>query len=162
LHADPGAERIARDPARLGVGIHGLQPVEGGGGVRELAHAVIEAALAAADTAGVEAQDRKAAIHEHVEQREHHLVVHRPAVLRVGMKDQRNRRVFFLALVITTLEATLRAGEHHIRHGDFLNLRFLLLNLILDPCARVYYVPVQELVFPGHPVEGSGISLVTP
>jgi hypothetical protein len=32
------------------------------------------------------------------------------------MEDQRNRRVFFFALVIAALEATLGAGEHHIRH----------------------------------------------
>jgi hypothetical protein len=54
------------------------------------------------------------------------------------MEDERDRRVLFLALVITTLEATLGAGEHHVRHGSYCNLRFLLLNLILDRYARVY------------------------
>jgi hypothetical protein len=72
--------------------------------------------LAAADAARVEAQDREAAVDEDVEQREHDLVVHRPAILGMGVQDERDRGVFFLALVIATLQATLGAGEHHIRH----------------------------------------------
>jgi hypothetical protein len=77
-----------------------------------------------------------------VEERKHHLVVHRPAVLRVGVEDQRNRRVLFLALVIAALKATLGAGKHHVRHGGFLNPLFLLGFFILDQRARVYYVRV--------------------
>jgi len=53
-----------------------------------------------------------------MEQREDDLVVHRPAILRVRMQDQRDRRALFLALVIATLEATLGAGEHHVRHRN--------------------------------------------
>ena len=70
------------------------------------------------DAAGVEAQHREAAVDEHMEQRDHDLVVHRPAILRVRMEDQRDRRVFFFALVIAALEASLGTGEHHIRHLD--------------------------------------------
>ena len=39
-----------------------------------------------------------------------------PPYCGMGMKDQRDRRVFFLALVIAALQTTLGAGEHHIRH----------------------------------------------
>jgi hypothetical protein len=81
-----------------------------------LTHPVVEAALAAAHPAGVEAQHREAAIHEDVEQREDDLVVHRPAILRMGMKNQRDGRMFFLALVIAAFQTALGAGEHHIRH----------------------------------------------
>ena len=59
---DPGAERIAADPALLGVGVHALQIVERGGGVGKLAHAVVEHALAAADAAEIEAQDAEAEV----------------------------------------------------------------------------------------------------
>jgi len=118
LHADPGAERVAGDPARLGVGIHALQPVERCSGVGQFPHAVVEASLTAADTPGVEPQHRETAIHENMEQREHDLVVHRPAILRVRMQDQRDRCALSLALVIATFEATLGAGEHHVRHRD--------------------------------------------
>jgi hypothetical protein len=34
------------------------------------------------------------------------------------MKNQRDGRVFFLALVIAALQTALGAGEHHIRHLD--------------------------------------------
>src|SRR5262249_53272122 len=86
--------------------------------IAQLAHPVVEPALAAADAPGVEAQHGKATIHEHVEQRENHLVVHRPAVLRVGMEDQRDRRMLLLALMIAALKATFWAGKHHVRHRD--------------------------------------------
>ena len=51
-----------------------------------------------------------------MKQREHDLVVHRPAILRVRMEDQRDRRMLFLALVVATLKAPFGAGKHHIRH----------------------------------------------
>src|SRR5579862_4741559 len=84
LHADPGAEREACDPAAAGVGMDRLHPIERGGSVRQLARAVIELALAAADAAEVEAQDREAALREHVKELVDDLVVHRPAEL--GMR----------------------------------------------------------------------------
>src|SRR6476659_3208138 len=60
LHADPRAERYAGDPAGAGLRVDRLGPVERGGGVRELALAVVEIALAAADAPEIEAQGRKA------------------------------------------------------------------------------------------------------
>ena len=44
--------------------IDGLRPVERGGRIRQLAGAVVERALAAADAAEIEAQRREAAVHE--------------------------------------------------------------------------------------------------
>src|SRR5689334_24166211 len=53
LHADPRAKADARDPGRLGFGMDRLDPVERGSGIRELADAVVEHALALADPAEV-------------------------------------------------------------------------------------------------------------
>ena len=67
LHADPGAERHAGDPAGAGVRVDRLRPVERRGRVRQFALAVVERALAAADAAEIEAQHREAAVHEVVD-----------------------------------------------------------------------------------------------
>ena len=67
----PAIQQAAR------VRVDRLHPVERRGGVRELALAVVERALAAADAAEVEAQHREAAVHEDVEQVVDDLVVHR-------------------------------------------------------------------------------------
>jgi len=62
LHADPGAEREAGDPAAAAFAVERLQPVEGRGRIRQFADAVVEHALRAANAARVEAQDSKAAL----------------------------------------------------------------------------------------------------
>ena len=64
LHADPGAEREAGDPARARLGIDRLRPVERRGRIRQFARAVVERALAPADAAEIEPQHREAAMHE--------------------------------------------------------------------------------------------------
>ena len=60
-----------------------LQPVERGGGIGQLARAVVEIALAAPDAAEIEAQHREAALDEQVVEVVDDLVVHRAAELRV-------------------------------------------------------------------------------
>jgi hypothetical protein len=116
LHADPGAERIARHPAGLGVGVVGLQPVERRRGVGQLALAAVEAALAAPDPAEIEAQGGKTALHKALVQRIDDTVVHRPAVQRMRMQHQRHRRRRLAHMMIAALEPPLRAVEDHVRH----------------------------------------------
>ena len=36
----------------------------------------------------------------------------------VRVQDERDRRVFALALLVTAFEAAVRAGENDFRHGD--------------------------------------------
>ena len=69
-----------------------LHPVERGGGIGQFADAVVEAALAAADAAKIEAQRRKAAIDEGLVERLRDPVVHRAAALRVRVEDHGDRR----------------------------------------------------------------------
>ena len=94
-----------------------LHPVERRGGVAQLALAVVEALLRAADAAEVEAQHREAAAHEDVEDVEHDLVVHRAAVQRVRMEDQGQRRIGPARMVVAPFQATVGAVEDHLRHG---------------------------------------------
>ena len=91
LHADPGAEAHTGDPGGLGLGMDRLDPVERGGGIRQLADAVVEHALALADAAEVEAQGREAAADEGLVEQLNDLVVHRAPGLRVRMEDQGDR-----------------------------------------------------------------------
>ena len=86
---------------------------------RQLADAVVEHALAAADAAEVEAQHREAALREHVEQIVDDLVVHRPAELRVRMQDDGDRRVGLLAGLVAAFEPAVRAVEDHFWHRSF-------------------------------------------
>ncbi len=116
LHADPGAEGKTGDPAGLGIGIVALQPVERRGGVRQLALAAREAALAAADAAEIEAQGREAALGEGAEQGIDDLVVHRPAMLRMRMQQQGDRRVGLLGMLIAALEPAFRTVDDDLRH----------------------------------------------
>ena len=77
---------------------------------------MVERALAAADAAEVEAQRRKAAVHEGVVELVDDLVVHRPAKLRVRMQDDRDRGVLLPGRVVAALDAAGRAGENDFRH----------------------------------------------
>src|SRR3546814_2446033 len=56
------AKAVSSDPCGLRLRMNVLDPVESGGGIGQFADAVVEAALAAADTAKVEPQHGKAAI----------------------------------------------------------------------------------------------------
>ena len=82
LHADPGAERDASDPAGARLRADRLRPVESGGGVRQFALTMVEGALRPSDAAEVEAQHRKPAFGEIVVSVVDNLIVHRPAKLR--------------------------------------------------------------------------------
>jgi hypothetical protein len=44
------------------------------------------------------------------------LVVHRATMLRMGVQHKRYRGIGFHIMVITALEATIRAIENYIRH----------------------------------------------
>ncbi len=125
LHGDPGAERHAGDPARARIRVLKLQPVEGRGRVRQLAGAVVEVSLAAADAAEVEAQHGEPALHEHIIERVHHLIVHRAAELRVGVQDQRDRAVGRGLVMVAGLEAARGAVDDQFRHRDVSGLKGL-------------------------------------
>src|SRR5262249_40065977 len=101
LHADPGAEGEASDPAGPRLRVNGLRPVERGGRIRQFAGAMIESALAAANAAEVEAEHRKAAMREGVVALIDDLVIHRAVELWVRMQDHRDRRVLLLSRVVT-------------------------------------------------------------
>src|SRR5213078_3309102 len=118
LHADPGAERKACDPAGARFGIDGLCPVERGSRIRQFAGAVIERALAAADAAEIEAQHRKAAMRERVVALVDDLVVHRAMKLRMRMQDHGDRGVLLLRRMVAAFEAAGRTGEDDFRHWD--------------------------------------------
>ena len=117
LHADERTERIPGDPQTAVVRVHRLHPVERGGGVADLADAAVIAALAATDSAKIEPHHRAAEPLERLIHRVGHPIVHRPAVQRMRMKDQRDRRTGLLRVVITALEPAVRAGKHHLWHG---------------------------------------------
>ena len=116
LHADPGAEGESGDPAARCVFVVVLHPVERRRRVRQLALAPVVDALGPPDAAEIEAQGGKAAPGEDVIQAVDDLVVHRPAMLRVRMQDQRERRVRPLAVMVAAFEPAVGAGKNDIRH----------------------------------------------
>ena len=116
LHPDPGAEREARDPAVLGVGVHRLQVVERRGGVRQLADALVVLALAAADAAEVEPQHGEAEAVEGVVQVVDDAVVHRAAELRVRMQHDGDGGVAVPLRMVAAFEPALGAGEDDFGH----------------------------------------------
>ena len=116
LHADPGAEADPGDPGRLRLGVDLLDPVERRGGVGQFADAIVERALALADSAEIEAQGGKAAAGEGLIEQLHDLVVHRAAGLRVRMEDHRDRRARPQPGVETAFEAAFGTGENDFGH----------------------------------------------
>ena len=116
LHADIGAEGVARHPERVRVRVHRLEEVERGGRVADLADAAVVAALAPADTAEVEAQHGEAHRLEALVQGVDDAVVHGPAMQRVRVEQQGDWRVRLLGVVVAALKPTIRTGEHHLRH----------------------------------------------
>ena len=118
LHADPGAERDAGDPAGARLRADGLRPVEGGGGVRQLPLAVVERALGAPDAAEVEAQNGEAAIGEVVVRIVDDLVVHRPAELRMRVQNHGDRRAPLLGGMETAFQPTGGTVEEDFWHAD--------------------------------------------
>jgi hypothetical protein len=77
---------------------------------------VVELALAAADAAEIEPQHGEATLGEHVKQLVRDLVVHRPAELRMRMKDQRDRAVLTLGWLEAALKAAGGAGKNDFGH----------------------------------------------
>lgn len=116
LHGHPGAEGKAADPATPRVRVMRLHPVQGRGGVRELALAVVEHALRAADATEIESQSREAALHETLVKRIDDLVAHGAAVLRMRVQQQRHRRVGDLGVMIAAFEAAFGSVEDDFRH----------------------------------------------
>ena len=116
LHSDPGAEREAGDPAGARFRIDGLRPVERRRSVGKFAGAMIERALAAADTAEIEPHHAEAELLEALVHRVGDTVIHGTAMQRMRVHDQRERRTALLAVVVATLQAPIGAGEHHLRH----------------------------------------------
>ena len=116
LHADPGAEGDAGDPAGARLRIDRLRPVERGGGVRQFALAMVEAALAAPDAAEIEAQHGEAALGEGVIEIVDDLIIHRPAELRVRVQDDGDRRAAHRRGMKTALDAAGRTIEHDFGH----------------------------------------------
>src|SRR6266446_10455963 len=116
LHADPGAEGEAGDPAAPRLRVDRLRPVERRGGIRQLALAVIERALAAPNPAEIEAQHGKAPVHEGIIDLIDDLVVHRAPELGMGMEHDADRGVALSRLVVTALDAPGGAGEDDLGH----------------------------------------------
>ena len=85
--------------------------------VGQFADAVVEHALALADSAEVEAQGGEAAADERLVEQLHDLVVHRAAGLRVRMEDHRDRRARARTGVETAFETALGTGENDFGHG---------------------------------------------
>ena len=97
-----------------------LDPVERAGGIRQLANAVIERALALADPAEVEPQGREPTPDKGLLEQLHDLVVHRPAGLRVRMQDQGDRSAGPDAGMETAFKAALWTRKNDFRHGSML------------------------------------------
>ena len=85
-------------------------------GVGQLADAMVEHPLAAADTARVEAQHGETAFCEHVEEVVDDLVIHRAAEFRVRMQHDGDRGVRLLAGLVAALEAAFGSVENHFWH----------------------------------------------
>ena len=107
---------MAGDPARRGVGVEGLEPVERRCRVAQLALAPVVGALAAPDPPEIEPEGRESPAAERVKQGVDHLVVHRSAVLRVGMQEQRDGGVGLLAVNIPAFDPSGRSIDHYFRH----------------------------------------------
>ena len=116
LHPDPRPEAEPSDPAMLGVRVHCLKVVEGRGGVRQLADALIVFTLTAPDAAKIEPQHGEAKVEEGIMQIVDDPVVHCPAELRVRMQNDRDRCILQFLRVIAAFEAAFGAGEDHFGH----------------------------------------------
>ena len=116
LHAHEGAEGVAGNPQAAMARVYHLHPVQRGRGIADFANAAVIAALATAHATEVEAHDREAKLLEALIHRVGNTVVHRAAMQRMWVHDQRQRRTRFLAMVVTTFQAPVWAGEHHLRH----------------------------------------------
>src|SRR5690606_26949299 len=126
LHADPGAEGEAGNPAAAGFAIDDLQPVERGGGIAEFANAMVEQTLAPAHATRVEPQHGKAALGKHIEEIVDDLVVHRPTELGVGMQHDGDGSVRLLARLVTAFQTAFGSVKDHFWHGVYTSGHFWL------------------------------------
>ena len=99
------------------IGIDGLHPVERGGGVPDLADAAVVPALAAANSPEIEPHHRATEPLERLIHRVGDPIVHRSAVQRMWVENQRDWGAGLLGMMITALEPAIRAGKHHLWHG---------------------------------------------
>ena len=99
-------------------GLIDLRPVERGRRIRQFPDAVVERALAAADAAEIEAQHRKAAVHERVIELVDDLVVHRAAELRMRMQHDGDRRMLGARRMVAAFDTAGRTGEDDFGHSD--------------------------------------------
>src|SRR3977135_1048224 len=116
LHTDPRSEREAGDPAASGLRIDRLRPIERGRRIRELALPMVERALAASDTAEVEAQYREVPMHESVVELIDDLMVHRAAELRMRMQHDADGGVLLPCRMIPALDPPGWAGKDDLGH----------------------------------------------
>ena len=84
--------------------------------VGQLADAVVEDALALADTPEIEAQGREAAPHERLVERLHDVIVHRAARLRVRVEDQGDGRAGAGPWLETTFKTAFRPWKNDFGH----------------------------------------------
>ena len=117
LHADISAEGIAQHPLGRRVRINRLQEIQPRTAIRNFANAAIITALAASHAAQIEAQHRKAQRLHTLVQRMDHTVIHRPAMERVRMQQQRRGGIRALGMVVASFKPAIRPGEHHFWHG---------------------------------------------
>lgn len=117
LHADEGAERVARNPEAAVAGIDGLHPVERGGGIGNFTNSAIVATLTAANAAKVEPHDGKAQALEALVHGEDDTVVHCSAVQRMRVEQESYGRTLLLGVVVASLQPTIRPSEHYFRHS---------------------------------------------
>jgi hypothetical protein len=106
------------NPAAARLGIDRLRPVERGRRIRQFAEPMIERALAPPHAAEVEAQHRKAPVHEGVVELVDDLVVHRAAELRVRVQDDGDGCILLSRRVIPAFDPTSRAGKDDFGHAQ--------------------------------------------
>ena len=83
-------------------GVDRLHPVQRRRGIADFANAAVIAALAAANAAEIEPHDRTTEALEGLIHRICDAIIHGPAVERVRMEDERDRRPRLLGMMITT------------------------------------------------------------
>lgn len=116
LHADQRAKAVACDPGGRGFGMDRLHPIQRCCGVGKFADAVVEAALAAAYAAKVEAQRGKATVDECFVHRLRDAIIHRATRLRVRMEDHGDGRAGARTGLETAFEAAFGTGKDDCGH----------------------------------------------
>ncbi len=102
LHADERTERVTGDPKPAMTGIDRLHPVQRRGGIADFADSAVVTALTASDTAEVESHHGASKLLKCLVHRIGDAVIHRPAMQRMRVQNQGDRRAGFLRMVITT------------------------------------------------------------